>query len=104
MHNRLFKLDLFLQQVLNLLDVTDVVFVDVQILFFLPCPMLRLDLLHQISLIGDLYRLTSLLLLLLGYPMLLVSPDIVPELGCFIAAFHLVLILPLVYLLHEIVF
>ena len=104
LHDRLFELDLFLKQVFYLLDVVDVVFVDMQVTWIPARPLpLLFNLLHELSLVVLFRCLTGLFLPLLGFPMVLVSLDIIPELGCFLTTLNLALIFLLTNLFHEII-
>ena len=103
LHDRLLKIDLLLKQVLYLFDVVNVVFVDVEV----PCVFLRrsflLDLLEQLTLICHPLRLFSLLQHLLGLPVLLVRPHVIPHLRMLLTLLDLADVLSLRNLLHEVV-
>ena len=101
LHNRLLQLDLLLEQIFDLFDVIDVVFVDEKLPIISPRPLLlTLYLLHQFALILQPPRLLGLVLPLLRVPVLLISPNIRLHLSLLLTLLDLALVLPLRDLLH----
>lgn len=102
-NHRLLQLDLLLEQVLYLLDIIDVIFVDRQVaLFHLRCSLL-LDLLEQLLLVGKPFGLLGFLQPLLGLPVLLVRSQIISHLRLLLVLLDLTDVLPLINLFHQIV-
>ena len=105
LHYGLLDLNFLLEQILYLFYIIDVVLVDEKFATLGLRPLfLLLDLLHEFPLILYSLCLSGLLEFLLGNPMLLVRLQIRLELCMLLTLLNLAFILPLSYLLHEVVF